>query len=117
LGLDYGLSPFRIQVAIFRWPAGFAQRHPAVIDATRMSWFRPEGAAATLIGVELGAAHADPEKFDEGVDAAYVASCREALTARLPVRRGPAVGGRRPLRRRGPHRLSLTALRVRTGST
>src|SRR3989442_1620975 len=84
LGLDYGLSPFRIQVAIFRWPAGFAQRHPAVIDATRMSWFRPEGAAATLIGVELGAAHADPEKFDEGVDAAYVARCREALTARLP---------------------------------
>src|SRR2546425_694239 len=61
-----------------------ARRHPAVIDATRMSWFRPEGAAATLIGVELGAAHADPEKFDEGVDAAYVARCREALTARLP---------------------------------
>jgi len=44
---------------------------------------RPEGAAATLIGVELGA-HADPEKYDEGVDAAYVARCREALTARLP---------------------------------
>jgi len=84
LGLDYGLSPFRIQVAVFRWPAGFAQRHPAVIDATRMSWLRPEGAAATLIGVELGAAHADPEKYDEGVDAAYVARCREALTARLP---------------------------------
>jgi len=83
LGLDYGLSPFRIQVAVFRWPAGFAQRHPAVIDATRMSWLRPEGAAATLIGVELGA-HADPEKYDEGVDTAYVARCREALTARLP---------------------------------
>ena len=83
LGLDYGLVPFRIQVAIFRWPAGFAQRHPAVIDATRMSWLRPEGAAATLIGVELGA-HADPEKYEEGVDAAYVARCREALTARLP---------------------------------
>jgi len=49
-----------------------------------MSWLRPEGAAATLIGVELGAAHADPEKYDEGVDAAYVARCREALTARLP---------------------------------
>src|SRR5882724_11848096 len=191
LGLDYGLSPFRVQVAIFRWPAGFAQRHPAVIDATRMSWLRPEGAAATLIGVELGAAHADPEKYDEGVDAAYVARCREALTARLPqfadapwlggddhdeprrpadhrpharrrgtvgdarrlryvvqdrardrplprrvdhrrrtedgrpppvprlaLRRGRAVDRRRPLRRRGPHRLSLTALgRWRAGST
>jgi sarcosine oxidase subunit beta len=84
LGLDYGLSPFRIQVSIFRWPAGFAHRHPAVIDATRKAWFRPEGAAATLIGVELGVGHADPEKYDEGVDEAYVAGCREALTARLP---------------------------------
>ncbi|HEV8585281.1 MAG TPA: FAD-binding oxidoreductase [Methylomirabilota bacterium] len=85
LGLDYPLTPFRIQVSIFRWPAGFAQRHPAVIDATRKAWFRPEGAAATLIGVELGVAHADPETYDEGVDAAYVADCREALAARLPV--------------------------------
>jgi len=84
LGLEYGLSPFRIQVSIFRWPAGFQQRHPAVIDATRKAWFRPEGAASTLIGVELGVAHADPDAYDEGVDAAYVARCREALSARLP---------------------------------
>jgi sarcosine oxidase subunit beta len=85
LGLDWPLTPFRIQVAIFRWPAGFVHRHPAVIDATQHAWFRPEGAAATLIGVELGAAHTDPEKYDEPVDAAYVAGCRSALTARLPA--------------------------------
>jgi sarcosine oxidase subunit beta len=84
LGLQYPLSPFRIQVAIFRWPAGFRHRHPAVIDATRKAWFRPEGGASTLIGVELGVAHGDPDKYDEGVDEAYVADCREALTARLP---------------------------------
>ncbi|HEV8471275.1 MAG TPA: FAD-binding oxidoreductase [Methylomirabilota bacterium] len=83
-GLDYGLTPYRIQVSIFRWPAGFRRRHPAVIDATRKSWFRPEGACATLVGVELGVAHADPEKYDEGVDESYVAGCREALAARLP---------------------------------
>ena len=59
--------------------------HPAIIDATQKSWFRPEGAAATLIGVELGSAHADPEKYDEPVDAAYVAGCRAALATRLPV--------------------------------
>jgi sarcosine oxidase subunit beta len=85
LGLDWGLVPYRIQVAIFRWPAGFAHRHPAIIDATQKSWFRPEGAAGTLIGVELGAAHGDPEKYDEPVDAAYVAGCRAALAARFPV--------------------------------
>jgi len=85
LGLEWPLTPFRIQVAIFRWPAGFVHRHPAVIDATQHAWFRPEGAAATLIGVELGSLHADPEKYDEPVDAAYVAGCRAALTARLPA--------------------------------
>jgi sarcosine oxidase, subunit beta len=85
LGLEWGLVPYRIQVAIFRWPAGFSQRHPAIIDATQKSWFRPEGAAATLIGVELGSAHADPEKYDEPVDAAYVAGCRAALATRLPA--------------------------------
>jgi sarcosine oxidase subunit beta len=85
LGLEWGLQPYRIQVTIFRWPASFTHRHPAIIDATQKSWFRPEGAAATLIGVELGSAHADPEKYDEPVDASYVAGCRAALAARFPA--------------------------------
>jgi sarcosine oxidase subunit beta len=85
LGLDWGLMPYRIQVSIFRWPAGFTRRHPAIIDATQKAWFRPEGAAATLIGVELGSAHGDPEKYDEPVDAAYVAGCRTALATRFPA--------------------------------
>jgi sarcosine oxidase subunit beta len=85
LGLDFGLTPYRIQVSIFRWPEGFTRRHPAVIDSTRSAWIRPEGRAGTLIGVELGAGHADPDKYDEGVDEAYVALCREALAARFPA--------------------------------
>jgi sarcosine oxidase subunit beta len=85
LGLDYGLLPHRVQVTIFRWPSGFAHRHPAVIDAAHRSWFRPEGTAGTLIGVELGVRHAEPDAFDEGVDPDYVERCRTALAARLPA--------------------------------
>jgi sarcosine oxidase, subunit beta len=85
LGLDFALTPYRIQVSIFRWPEGFTRRHPAVIDSTRSAWIRPEGRAGTLIGVELGAGHADPDKYDEGVDEAYVALCREALATRFPA--------------------------------
>ena len=85
LGLDYGLTPHRIQVSIFRWPAGFTQRHPAVIDAIHKAWMRPEGAASTLIGVELGSRHADPEKFDESVDERLRgADAAAALGARWP---------------------------------
>jgi sarcosine oxidase, subunit beta len=93
LGLDYGLVPHRIQVSIFHWPAGFTQRHPAVIDAIHKAWWRPEGRASTLIGVELGVSHADPEKFDEGVDEPYVAGCRAALAARWPRFAGATMRG------------------------
>ena len=85
LGLDFGLEPYRIQISVFRWPAGFQGGHPVVIDAFHKAWMRPEGAISTLIGVELGAAHTDPEKFHEGVDEDYVALCREKLATRFPV--------------------------------
>jgi sarcosine oxidase subunit beta len=93
LGLDYGLMPHRIQVSIFHWPAGFTQRHPAVIDAIHKAWWRPEGRASTLIGVELGVSHGDPEKFHEGVDEPYVAGCRAALAARWPRFAGATMRG------------------------
>ena len=85
LGHDFGLAPHRIQVSIFRWPLGFGERHPAVIDAAAKAWWRPEGEASTLIGVELGVGHADPDAYDEGVDPGHVAVCRRALAGRLPA--------------------------------
>ena len=85
LGLDFPLEPRRVQISIFRWPPGFGHRHPAIIDAIHASWFRPEGRASTLIGVELGVGHGDPEGYDEGVDQPYVEVCRRALSTRLPV--------------------------------
>ena len=93
LGLDFGLEPFRIQVSIFRWPAGLTRRHPVVIDAIRKSWLRPEGSASTLIGVELGRGHADPDTFSESVDPDFVAQSRECLAARLPVFAGATMRG------------------------
>src|SRR3989442_2254763 len=95
LGLDFGLVPHRIQITIFRWPAGFTSRHCVIIDAIHQSWLRPEGTNTTLIGVELGAGHADPNSFDEGVDPEFVATCRTALAGRLPGTGGGAEGGGR----------------------
>ncbi|MGH7262333.1 MAG: NAD(P)/FAD-dependent oxidoreductase [Candidatus Rokuibacteriota bacterium] len=85
LGLDFGLTPHRVQISIFRWPPGLSRGHPAVIDAVHHLWLRPEGQASTLVGVELGIKHADPESLVEGVDQEYVARCREKLAARLPI--------------------------------
>jgi sarcosine oxidase subunit beta len=93
LGLDFGLEAFRVQVSIFRWPAGLTRPHPVIIDAVHESWMRPEGSAATLIGVELGRGHADPDAFNEGVDPGFVATSREALAARLPAFAGATMRG------------------------
>jgi sarcosine oxidase subunit beta len=93
LGIALPLQPFRIQVTIFRWPAGFTRRHCVISDDTHEAWVRPEGAASTLIGVELGVSHGDPEKYNEGVDPDYVALCRERLSARLPAFADAAMRG------------------------
>jgi sarcosine oxidase subunit beta len=85
LGLDLPLTPFRIQISIFRWPPGWTHRHPVVIDAVHHSWMRPEGVNATLIGVELGRSGADPETYDEGVDPQFVKDARTTLASRLPA--------------------------------
>lgn len=87
LGLDYGLTPVRVQVAIFRWPPEIngGRRHRVVIDATRHSWFRPEGAASTLIGAELGVSTTDPDALDETLDQQCIETGRAALAARFPA--------------------------------
>lgn len=87
LGVDLGLTPRRIQVVVFRWPRGVDQgrRHRMVIDATTHAWFRPEGAASTVIGVESGGRACDPDGYGETADADYVATARAALAHRFPA--------------------------------
>ena len=86
LGIDLGLVPRRIQVAVFRWPAWIDQsrRHRVVIDTTQRSWFRPEGTVSTLIGVERGGRTADPDGYDETAEPDFVETARGALAARFP---------------------------------
>jgi sarcosine oxidase subunit beta len=87
LGVDLGLQPRRIQVAVFRWPAEVDanRRHRVVIDSTQHSWFRPEGRAGTLIGVESSHEPIDPDAYRESVDEDYIARARTALAARFPA--------------------------------
>jgi sarcosine oxidase subunit beta len=87
LGLDLGLIPWRSQVVVFRWPpeVDHSRKHRVVIDSTQHSWFRVEGDAGTLIGAEYGDRKADPDSFNEGVDAGYVEHARRALANRFPA--------------------------------
>ncbi len=93
LGLNFGLEPRRVQVAVFRWPPELDHSHPVFIDATQGAWFRPEGPAGTLVGLELGVSGVDPDDLREGVDQDYVELCRRALTARMPAFRAATMRG------------------------
>jgi sarcosine oxidase subunit beta len=94
LGLDFGLQPHRVQISVFRWPEDVRQRpHMVIIDSIHNSWMRPEGWSSSLIGVELGVGHANPDHFPEGVDPEYVALCRGKLAARFPLFTGATMRG------------------------
>ena len=88
LGLDFGLVPRRVQVVVFRHPPGVDphRRHRVVIDASGAhGWFRPEGAAGTLVGGESGVDGTDPDRYDESVDGGYVDKARTLLASRFPA--------------------------------
>ena len=87
LGLDWGLTPVRVQVVVFRRPPDVdsGRRHRAVIDATQHSWFRPEGTNGTLIGAERSVDGVDPDHLDETPDPACIAPSRAALAVRFPA--------------------------------
>lgn len=87
LGVDVGLVPRRLQVAVFRhppeMPAGLS--HRVVIDASNHSWLRPEGSNCTLIGAERQTYEGDPDTYSQSVDAPVVDDARQALANRYPV--------------------------------
>lgn len=92
LGIDLGLTPYRSQVVIFRWPPSVTG-HPVLIDRTAGAWLRPEG-AGTLIGVEAGSAAAATSSGEETIGPDYVALARQTLTRRIPaLRDAPMRGG------------------------
>lgn len=87
LGIDVGLVPRRLQVAIFRHPPEMPPGlgHRVVIDASNHSWLRPEGTNGTLIGAERQTFEGDPDTYSQSVDPPVIDDARRALANRYPV--------------------------------
>lgn len=92
LGIDLGLTPYRSQVVIFRWPPSVTA-HPVLIDRALGAWLRPEG-SGTLIGAEQGSGPTEDPVGDETIGASYVEVARRTLAHRIPaLRDAPMRGG------------------------
>lgn len=85
LGIDYGLMPNRVQVAIFRRPAAQTTPiHPVMIDGRHKMWIRPDGPVNTLAGYDHDILGVDPDFFNESVDWDFLVETRRRLSDRLP---------------------------------
>lgn len=93
LGLDYGLQPNRVQIAIFRRPAGDTVSHPVFIDGLNNTWIRSEGEFGILCGVNRDQFGVDPDFYNEGVDFDYIADARKRCAARMPALAGATMRG------------------------
>jgi sarcosine oxidase subunit beta len=87
LGYSVGLTPYKSQVVIFRWPIDMPsdRKHVAVIDTVYESWLRPEGEAGTLIGIEFPDRTGNPDSYPQFPPPDYVDKCHAALAARFPI--------------------------------
>jgi len=96
LGVQVGLQPVRIQVAVFRRPPEQSAPHPICIDGTNAMWLRAEGPefASTLVGIGQQEPLDNPARLDEGVDADYIEQARARLAKRIPaIADAPMRGG------------------------
>jgi sarcosine oxidase subunit beta len=93
LGIDYGLRPNRVQVAIFRRPFAHREPHPIFIDGKNQMWIRPEGEHSTLAGYDYDLFGANPDFFNESIDWEFTVECRRRLSDRLPFMRDTPMRG------------------------
>lgn len=93
LGIDYGLRPNRVQVAIFRRPFAHREPHPIFIDGKNQMWIRPEGEHSTLAGYDYDLFGANPDFFNESIDWDFTVECRRRLSDRLPFMRDTPMRG------------------------
>jgi sarcosine oxidase subunit beta len=85
VGVDVPIVVQRNQIALFRQPQELLRRHCVVADIAVGMYFRPEESLATMVGAGAGEEGADPDAYNETVDAAFPAFARHKAGERAPA--------------------------------
>ncbi len=88
VGVELPINACRVQVALFRRPAGHAAPHPVVADFIQATYFRSETGGLTLVGlIDPSEAEAivDPDAYKEYLDDNFILDAGERLIRRYPV--------------------------------
>ncbi len=86
--LSLPINSSRVQVSMFRRPAGEEKGHPVIADFIHALYFRPETGGLTLVGlIDPAEADAivDPDHFGKGVSDDFVLESGERLVMRYPA--------------------------------
>ncbi len=86
VGIDVPITASRVQVVLYRWPAGF-RGHMVYSDFVEQVYVRPEGKQMMVGSVEPKEAEdvvANPDQFNEQVDYAVVTKFAERIAHRYP---------------------------------
>lgn len=86
VGVELPVRPERHQVATFQRPPELARSRLTAGDFVNNIYFRPEGAGLTLLG-SIDPAHGqlvDPDSYNEGADADFIADSAERIQRRYP---------------------------------
>jgi len=96
-GFDLPINPCRVQVALFRRPAGYEAPHPIIGDFIHATYFRPETGGLTLTGlIDPSEANniVNPDDYNEGMDSDFVLEVGERLVRRFPpMEQSQSTGG------------------------
>ncbi len=86
--LSLPITSSRVQVSLFRRPAGEEKAHPVIADFIHALYFRSETGGLTLVGL-IDPAEADaivnPDNFGKGVSDDFVLESGERLIKRYPA--------------------------------
>jgi glycine/D-amino acid oxidase-like deaminating enzyme len=93
LGIEVEIRPIRHQMCVFVRPPEFPP-HPVIVDTPNGTYMRPELRDLTIFGFGDYDEVVDPDRYDEGADAAEVTRDAELVVRRFPVmENGLARGG------------------------
>jgi sarcosine oxidase subunit beta len=85
VGLDIPITVERNQIGLFRQPREILRRHCVVADIAVGMYFKPEDAAATVVGAGAGEAGVDPDAYNEAVDKDFPLFARRKVSQRAPA--------------------------------
>jgi sarcosine oxidase subunit beta len=88
-GVSLPIKPYRVQIALYRKPAGHPETYPIIADFAQGVYWRPETGGLILVGgmlnLQVPQESVDPDSYREQADIDFLVEAGERLVRRFPA--------------------------------